>query len=115
MELHPDTATGNFFNTQERTPSALQLVETLSGTYNGPFGLHLFKVGTDVLRTPYTGSSVSRPVLIYRQDGTLARRLDFSGNTVQDVASTDFAFFAQDRVQSSPRWNVEYGARLDRD
>ena len=115
MLLGPEGAQGNFFNTQERTPSALQLVETVSGTYDGFFGPHLFKLGADVLRTHYTGTSVSRPVLINRYDGTLARRLDFGGSTAQDVTSTDLAIFAQDRVQSSPRWNLEYGARLDRD
>jgi hypothetical protein len=115
MELWPDTTLGNFFNAQSRRPQSLQFVETLAGTYTGLLGLHLFKVGTDVLRTEYTGSSVSRPVLIYRADGTLARRLDFSGPTVQDVRSTDVALFAQDRLQPSPHWYVEYGARLDRD
>src|SRR5581483_9258546 len=31
------------------------------------------------------------------------------------VRSTDVALFAQDRVQPTTRWYVEYGARLDRD
>ncbi|MES1254982.1 MAG: TonB-dependent receptor, partial [Acidobacteriota bacterium] len=115
MELWTEQTRGNFFNTQERTPSALQLVETLAGTYSGPSGLHLVKVGADILRTHYTGSSVSRPVLITRYDGMLARRIDFSGSTAQDVLGTDVALFAQDRWQLSPTWNVEYGARVDRD
>src|SRR5205823_1518717 len=41
--------------------------------------------------------------------------LDFSGPSTQSVASTDAAFFAQDRVQPTTRWYAEYGARLDRD
>jgi len=62
------------------------------------------------VNTHYTGSSVSRPVLIFREDGTLARRLDFNGSAVQDVQSTDVAVFLQDRVQPSTRWFLEGAA-----
>ena len=116
MQLWPDNTLGNFFNTQRRTPSSIQAIETLSGSADGgKTGLHLFKVGVDVLHTRYDGSSASRPVQIYRADGTLARRLDYDGVSTQHVASTDVAFFAQDRVQPTTRWYAEYGARLDRD
>jgi len=116
MQLWPDTTLGNFFNTQQRTPSVVQLVETLSGTANGgPTGLHLFKVGVDVLRTRFSVSSDSRPVSVLREDGTLARSFTFSGPGFGSVASTDVALFAQDRMQPSTRWYIEYGGRLDRD
>ena len=115
MALWPDTRAGNFYNVQERTPSTTQWIESLSTSANGPGGLHLFKVGVDVLHSQYDGTSVSRPVLIYRADGTIVRRLDFSGPSFETVHSTDVALFAQDRVQPSTRWFAEYGARLDRD
>src|SRR4029079_9436273 len=54
-------------------------------------------------------------LLIERSNGTLARRLDFSGPSLQDLPTTDVALYAQDRVQPSSRWFVEFGARLDRD
>ena len=78
-------------------------------------GLHLFKVGLDLLHSRYDGSSASEPVLILRSDGTLARRLDFLGPTLQEVHTTDLALFAQDRVQPTTRWYVEFGGRVDRD
>ena len=115
MVLTPDTTLGNFFNTQTRTPGTLQFIQTLSGSAMGPTGLHLFKFGVDLLANQYDGSSSSRPVLIERPDGTLARRLNFTGPTVQSLHTTDVAFFAQDRVQPNTRWYAEYGARLDRD
>ncbi|HEV8348469.1 MAG TPA: TonB-dependent receptor [Vicinamibacterales bacterium] len=116
MQLWPDNTLGNFFNTQRRTPSTIQAIETLSGSADGGrTGLHLFKVGVDLLHNRYDGSSSSRPVLIYRADGTLARRLDFAGLSTERVRSTDVAFFAQDRVQPTTRWYAEYGARVDRD
>ncbi|HYM25185.1 MAG TPA: TonB-dependent receptor, partial [Vicinamibacterales bacterium] len=116
MQLWPDTTLGNYYNTQTRTPSTLQAIETISATADGgATGLHLFKFGVDVLRSSFTATSVSRPILVMRADGTLARRIDFDGPSAQDVQSTDVALFAQDRVQPSPHWYAEYGVRLDRD
>jgi hypothetical protein len=115
MQLYPDTTLGNFFNTQTRTPGTMQLIQTLSGSANGPSGLHLFKLGVDLLINQYDGTSESRPLLILRPDGTLARRLDFSRPSTQMLRTNDVALFAQDRVQPNTRWYAEYGARLDRD
>jgi len=116
MQLWPDDTLGNFFNTQRRSPSTIQAIETLSGSANGgPTGLHLFKLGVDVLHSHYDGSSDSRPVQIYRADGTRARLLEFDRMSTESVHTTDVAVFAQDRVQPTTRWYAEYGARLDRD
>ena len=115
MQLYPETTLGNFYNTQYRTPTTFQLIQTLSGSAKLPSGLHLFKVGIDLLANDYDGTSDSRPVLIYRSNQTLARRLDFSGPSSQMQRTTDVAVYAQDRVQPTARWYVEFGARLDRD
>jgi outer membrane receptor for ferrienterochelin and colicin len=115
MQLQPDTTRGNFFNQQQRHTSAYQIIETVSGSRQAPGGLHLFKLGVDLLQSRYDGQSTSRPVLIERADGTLARRLDFVPSPVQTSRSTDVAVFAQDRVQANARWYVEFGGRLDRD
>ena len=108
MQLFPEITLGNFFNTQTRTPRTLQAIQTLSGTARGPFGLHLFKVGLDVLWNTYDGSSASRTLFVRRSNGTLARRLDFSAPAAQNLQTTDLALFAQDRVQPTTRWYVEY-------
>ena len=115
MRLYPETTLGNFFNTQNRTPTTFQLIQTVSGSAKLPSGLHLFKVGVDLLQNDYDGTSDSRPFLIFRSNGTLARRLVFSGPSSQMLQTTDVALFAQDRVQPSARWYIESGARLDRD
>ena len=115
MELLPETTVGNFFNEQRRTTMSYQVIETLSGSRQGPLGLQLFKAGVDLLHSRYDGSSVSRPVLIRRSDGRLVRRLDFDGPTRQSAGSTALAVFAQDRVQPTRRWYLEFGGRLDRD
>jgi len=115
MELQPETTLGNFFNQQHRNTSSYQLIEAVSGSRNAPGGLHLWKVGVDLLHSDYHGWSTSRPVLIERSDGTLARRLDFGETTRQRISSTDVAVFAQDRYQPNTRWYLEFGGRVDRD
>ena len=115
MQLRPETTLGNFFNTQNRQTSTIQWVETMSATRNGPGGQHLVKFGFDLLRSAYDGSSASAPLLIERSDGTLARRLDFGAPTVERARGTDLALFAEDRVQPSARWYLEFGGRIDHD
>ena len=115
MALQPETTLGNFFNTQSRTSRSVQVVELLTVPRDGPWGSHLFKIGADVIAATYDGASDSRAVLIQRADGTLARRLDYAGASRQSVSNVDMAVFAQDRFELTPRWNVEAGARIDRD
>lgn len=116
MVLLPDTTAGNFYNEQHRDTDTYQLIETVSGSRTGMGGTHLFKVGLDLLRNEYDGSSLSRPVLIERADGTLARSLTFPlAPTTQAVHTTDVALFAQDRFEPNARWYVEFGGRIDRD
>ncbi len=116
MQLLPDTTLGNFFNEQHRDTSTYQVIASLSGSRNTTHGAHLFKVGVDLLRNVYDGSSLSRPVLIERANGTLSRTLTYAaGPTVQSEATTDVALFAQDRYQPNARWYVEFGGRVDRD
>lgn len=115
MEIQPDSTLGNFFNRQYRLSTSYQLIHVVTSNREGFGGVHLFKVGVDLLHTQYDGTSESRTVLIERADGTLARRLDFTGATRQSVGSTELALFAQDRLQPHPRWYVEFGGRVDRD
>ena len=116
MELLPDTTLGNFFNEQHRETATYQVIATVSGSKNTKHGTHLFKGGIDLLRNAYDGTSVSRPVLIERSNGTLARMLTYApALTAQSEGTTDVALFAQDRYQPNSRWYLEFGGRVDRD
>jgi len=115
MQLLPDTTLGNFFNQQHRDTATYQVISSVSGSRTTKWGSHLFKGGIDLLRNAYDGTSVSRPVLIERNDGTLARSLTFPLPTSQTSHTTDVALFMQDRYQPNARWYVEFGGRLDRD
>ncbi|HET9831900.1 MAG TPA: carboxypeptidase regulatory-like domain-containing protein, partial [Vicinamibacterales bacterium] len=116
MQLLPDTTLGNFFNEQHRETATYQVIATLSGSKKTGRGTHLFKGGLDLLRNSYDGTSGSRPVLIERSNGTIARMLTYAPVlTAQSQASTDIALFAQDRYQPNSRWYIEFGGRVDRD
>ena len=114
MRLAPDGNDGNFFNLQRRNTRSMQVVENLTFLREGG-GEHLFKIGVDFLRTTYDGLSDSRPVNILRADGTLSRKIEFSGATSQRVRSTDLAVYGQDRWKINDRLMLELGLRLDRD
>jgi len=115
MELRPETTLGNFFNRETRASTTYQWITTVSATRPAPGGLHLFKVGVDLLGSAFDGSSISRPFVIAASDGAIVRRIDFNGPSLQQVRSTDLALFAQDRFAPNPRLNIELGGRVDRD
>src|SRR5262245_17798859 len=105
MQLFPETTDGNFFNRQHRSTATFQFIESVSGTRQTKAGLHMFKGGVDILNSRFQGTSDSDQVFIRRNNGTLARMLDFGSlPTSQAVNSTDVAVFAQDRVQPTSRF-----------
>ena len=115
MRLLPETTLGSFYNRQQRTTGSYQWIETASRSYKGLGGVHLLKAGLDVLHGGFDGTSESAPVLIERSNGTLARRLDFDGPSVESVHTTDAAAFAQDRFQPVSRLSIDVGGRFDYD
>ena len=97
------------------TSRSYQWVEALSLTRDLFSGQHVFKFGTDLQRSEYTGLSASRPVEIRRLDGSLAERTAFGAASTQYVHGTEFAVFAQDRWRVNSRLTFELGVRVDRD
>jgi len=114
MVIAPQTATGSYFNDQEREVSSLQWVEALSLTRDWR-GQHVFKVGTDLQRSVFNGFSQSRQVEVRRLDGSLAELTVFGPRSLQDVGGVEVAVFAQDRWRVGSRMTFELGLRLDRD
>jgi len=115
MVYAPETQSGGFFNDQERDVTSLQWVEAVSLSRDLWHGQHVFKFGTDLQRSDYSGASLSRPVEIRRLDGSMAEQITFGGESEQQVRGTEFAVFAQDRWRASSRLTFELGLRMDRD
>lgn len=115
MVFTPETLRGSYFNDQERDVGSFQWVETLTVSTQRWRGQHLFKFGTDVQHSEYTGASASRPVEVRRLDGSLAERTVFGTSTGQLVSATELAVFAQDRWRVGRQITLEFGLRIDRD
>jgi TonB dependent receptor-like, beta-barrel len=116
MVYAPQGQSGNFFNSQQRNVSSLQIVEALTASKDGWLGQHVFKFGADLQRSRFDGINFSHQVDVVRLDGSLAERTTYSPlETFPEVSGTEFAVFAQDRWRVNDRLNVELGLRVDRD
>ena len=116
MEVTPEQNLGNYFNTQDRRTDAFQATGSITAARSTSWGDHLVKAGFDLLRSGYEGTSLSRPVLIRRADGTLSQRIDFGNvTTTQAVSGTDVALFVQDQWRIGDRVRLQPGLRVDRD
>jgi hypothetical protein len=115
MDVTPEGNFGNYFNRQRRKSTTYQWVESLTMTIKSAGGEHLIKLGGDVLQVSYDGMSVSSPVNVRREDGTLFQHVGFGLPTQQHVSSTEMALVAQDHWRMNDRALVEFGARVDRD
>ena len=76
MVYAPQSQSGNFFNLQDRKVHSLQIVEVLSISRERWLGQHVFKVGFDLQRSRFDGTSVSGQLDVVRLDGSLAERTD---------------------------------------
>ncbi len=115
MIYTPATQQGSFFNDQEREVRSVQWVEALSVVLDKWRGSHLFKFGLDFQGSRYDGSSVSRPVEIRRNDGSIAERIVHGAPTAQEAGAAELALFAQDQWRIGSRVTLELGLRMDRE
>ena len=115
MEIRPEGNRGNYFNTMERTSEAFQWTESMSWFTSQRGGDHMVKVGGQLTAARAEGTSRSRPVLIYREDGTLASATEFGSPTTQNISAINGSVFVQDRWQPLRPLMLELGARVDRD
>ena len=114
MTITPSGNDGSFFNRSARRSTSTQFVESLSFAKSGA-GQHLVKVGVDVLRTAFEGTSESAPVEVRRADGSLSERYEYGGPRTFGAEATDLAVFGEDRWRVSDRLLVATGLRVDRE
>ena len=115
MVYAPQTQSGSFFNSQERSVRSYQIVEAL--TMSRDFaGQHVFKVGLDLQDSRYDGDDFSQQLDVRRLDGSLAEQTTYSPElTHPEVSGLEFAVFGQDRWRLNDRVMFELGLRVDRD
>ncbi len=117
MVYAPQTQSGTFFNSQERNVRSLQIVGALTiAEDRWQWGQHVFKLGVDMQRSGFDGTSVSSGLDVVRLDGSLAERTTYREVVPeQSVDSTELAGFVQDRWRVNDRLSFELGLRADRE
>jgi hypothetical protein len=117
MVYTPQMQRGSFFNSQERHVRSLQVIGALTIAQDRwRYGQHVFKLGVDVQRSSFDGTSTSRGLDIVRMDGSLAERTTYRQIVPeQNVEGTELAGFVQDRWRVNDRWSIELGLRADRE
>lgn len=112
MIVTPDGWGGNFFNAYQRTGDQQELLEEYQFPRKEWYGKHDLKVGADVNRRSYAGFNHSHPILIRREDGTLAEQIDFLGQGSLSAQDTEAALFGQDHWAFNDQFAVDYGLRF---
>lgn len=114
-QIKPDGRGGNFFKQTEEGAQRLQWISNFTWPTHHWHGRHQFKIGTNLDRIGFQKSEHRRPILVFREDGTLSRETTFAGGSDIDRNNWEVGLFGQDRWSLSDRWLLELGLRFDWD
>lgn len=103
----------NYFNTQERDSSRVQLSSAYSFRPWDFHGSHAFRTGADVAHTSYSGTVEYSPVEVLGQDNRLLERDDFSGAANIGHSSNEISSYFEDHWTVSSELTVDSGVRVD--
>ena len=113
--INPEGSSGNFYESFQNRASRLQGIANLIFPARYWLGAHEFKVGLDIDRITDNQNADRRPIEILREDGTLSRRITFTGAPPFTRTNFEAGAYAQDRWSVSARWLLEPGVRFDWD
>jgi Carboxypeptidase regulatory-like domain/TonB dependent receptor-like, beta-barrel len=112
MTINPEGWGGNYFNTFERNANQLEALPMLQLPAKSWHGSHQLQLGTDVLYRSFTGSSVSRPINLLAQDGSVAETIAFQGAGKLQGGDTEVSGYAEDRWSITKSLALSFGGRL---
>lgn len=112
MQLTPDGWAGNFFNQWARKSHSFEAFSVLQFAGRNWHGRHTATVGADFNYRSFAGVSISRPVRILRQDGSVAERIDFRDNGPLNASIAEGGAFVQDHWAVNGHLGVDFGGRL---
>src|SRR6267143_1865124 len=112
MLVNPEGWDGNFFNSWTRAANQIEAYPTFQFAPKKWFGRHELKIGADVTHRSYRGNSLSHPVQLLRQDGSLAEQISFTSNGPLNASATDVEEFIQDRWMVNDYLSIDVGGRL---
>ena len=111
MLLTPNGIGGNYFNTWSRSAQQEEGQITYSFPSKEWLGKHEFSVGVNVIHRNYDGISQSHSVLLLRNDGTAAERIDFTSAANLAASDSEFSGFGQDHWVINNRFALTMGLR----
>ena len=112
MLVNPEGWDGNFFHSWTRAANQFEAYPTFQFAPKKWFGRHELKIGADVTHRSYSGNSLSHPIQLLRQDGTLAEEISFTSNGPLNASATDVEEFVQDRWIVNDHLSIDVGGRL---
>jgi hypothetical protein len=112
MLVTPEGWGGNFFNSWSRNANELEIRPAFQFGDKTWHGRHELKIGLDASRRSFAGSSISRPIQVLRQDGSVAEQITFQGPGQLSAASTEVAEFIEDHWILDPHVALDMGARV---
>jgi hypothetical protein len=112
MLITPEGWGGNFFNSWSRTGNEIEFRPAFQFPAKTWRGQHDLKIGADISHRSYTGTSVSHPIELLREDGSIAEQIVFQDAGVLRGAATEAAEFVEDRWKLDAHLAVGIGARL---
>ncbi|HUL16374.1 MAG TPA: carboxypeptidase regulatory-like domain-containing protein [Terriglobales bacterium] len=112
MLITPEGWGGNYFNRWSRRGKEFQAVPSYQFPKKHWYGDHEIRVGVDGDYRSFFGTTVSQPIQLLRQDGTLAEEITFGTVPSQITSDSSIAEFVQDHWVIGPQWSLDLGARL---
>jgi hypothetical protein len=112
MLINPEGWSGNFFNQWSREANQFEVAPIYQLAPMTYLGKHAFKVGVDLTHNTFHGTTLSHPIQLLRQDGSLAERIDFQGGGRLYGRDTEVSEFIQDHWTFNERVALDLGARL---
>lgn len=112
--LFPEQNQGNWYNKEDRKSHVYEWRQTYHMHPIQAHGTHLLLFGYSYDRASFDGNVTNSPVLVLREDGTLAQRITFSGPGALGQDQNTLAGFVNDQWSLFPRLTLNLGLRVDR-
>jgi len=111
MLVTPNGIGGNYFNSWRRSGDQDEAQMILNFPAKEWLGSHELSVGTDIIHRNFDGISQSHPVLLLRNDGSPAERIDYTGVGNLTAGDSEFSGFGQDHWAINNRFALTLGLR----
>ena len=112
MLVAPNGWGGNYFNSWSRNANELEFRPALQLADKTWHGRHTLKIGLDLSRRSFVGSSFSRSIQVLRQDGSVAEQIAFQGPGLLTGASIEAGEFIEDHWMLNSHVAFDMGARF---